>query len=300
MICAVTDIGSNTIKLSVYKIVDGIVKNLFSEKESAGLVSYLEDGKLSEEGIEILIEVLGKFQRIISNFDDIEDSFAIATATIRNATNRKEILERVKSKIGIEIEVLSGEEEAKFAFIGAAEYVGAEAGVLTDIGGASAEVVIFDHAKVMQSTSIDIGSLSAFRNFSSGLFLNKDEKKKLEKEVKKLLDKSKISKEEHEILCAVGGSARACGKLYNSYFGKDPDNLIIVKEDLDRLIDEVTEMTDKEKFDLIIKIKADRIHTLIPGMIILTTIAKYFSSDIIKISNTGLREGYIYNKVLNN
>lgn len=170
---------------------------------------------------------------------------------------------------------------------------------MTDIGGGSAELVIFDHGKVMQSTSINMGSLSAFRKFSSELFLNKDERKKLEKELKKLLDKSEIGKEEHEILCAVGGSARATGKLYNSYLKKDMDNLILVREDLDKLIEDFTDMDDKEKFDLIIKVKPDRIHTLVPGMIILASIGEYFGSDIIKISNTGLREGYIYNKILN-
>ena len=71
MIYAVIDIGSNTIRLSVYKVIGDEVKNLFNEKSSASLASFIEKGMMNEHGIQKLINTLKEFKNLISNFEDI-------------------------------------------------------------------------------------------------------------------------------------------------------------------------------------------------------------------------------------
>ncbi|MDO5047745.1 MAG: rod shape-determining protein [Anaerococcus sp.] len=298
MIYSVIDIGSNTIRLSVFKVIEDRVINLFNEKEQASLRSYFKDGKLSDKGIEKLVEVLRTFKAVIDNFDEIDKVFPFATATIRKSSNRNEILARVKEELGFDIEILSGEEEAKLAFIGASSSIDVSSGVLTDIGGGSSEVVIIDQAKVLRSTSLDIGSLSAFNDFVKKLFLTKDEKKDIDEEVKKELADNKMYKEDHHILGAVGGSARATLKLYNDQYDLKSSNFTMETSKLNDLIKDIIDMEDRQTLDLILSIKGDRVHTLIPGMIILHRIAKYFSCELINVSQTGVREGYIYNKAL--
>ncbi|MGO3018113.1 MAG: Ppx/GppA phosphatase family protein [Anaerococcus sp.] len=298
MIYGVIDIGSNTIRLSVFKVIDNKIKNLFNEKEQASLRSYVSDGKVSEKGIKRLIGVLKEFKFLIDNFADIDEVHPFATSTIRDATNRVEILERVKNEVGFEIEILSGEEEARLSFVGASASLDVSRGVLTDIGGGSSEIVIIGQGKVLKSTSLKIGSLSAFGDFVSKLFVTKDEKKLIEEEVKKQFEKRKMYKEDHELLCAVGGSARASLKLYNEYFDIDTSNISMESDKLNKLIKEVIDMEDRKALNLILSVKGDRIHTLTPGMIILNTIAKYFSIDKINVSQTGVREGYVYDKLI--
>ncbi len=296
MIYAIIDIGSNTIRLSVYKVNGDSVKNLFNEKSTASLAAYIEKGEMKEQGIKKLIHVLREFKNLISNFEDISETYAIATASIRNSCNRREIIERVKIEVGIDIEIISGEEEAKLSFIGAA--VDAKSGILTDIGGGSSEIVVFEQGKVVKAASLNIGSLVAFENYSSNLFINNDEKKLLEDEIKLMMASNNLNRTRYDVICAVGGSARACLKLYNDYYNKEAENVVITLDGLKKLIKDVMEMTDRNKLDLILNVKADRIHTLIPGMIILYRISKYFYADIIKISMTGIREGYVYHKIL--
>ncbi len=237
-----------------------------------------------------------EFKNLISNFEDISKTFAIATASIRNSSNRREIIERVRTEVGMDIELISGEEEAKLSFLGAG--IDSKSGILTDIGGGSSEIVVFEQGKVVRTSSLNIGSLVAFDNFSKNLFMTNDEKKLLEDDIKLMLASNNLNRVEHDIVCAVGGTARACLKLYNEIYDKESGNVIITMDGLKNMINTLMNMPDREKMKLILKVKADRVHTLIPGMIILYRISKYFYADIIRISMTGVREGFVYHKIL--
>lgn len=113
-----------------------------------------------------------------------------------------------------------------------------------------------------------------------------------------MIASNNLNRVQHDLVCAVGGSARACLKLYNEYYDKEAGNVIITMDGLKNLINTLINMENRAKMKLILKVKADRIHTLIPGMIILYRIAKYFYADIIRVSMTGIREGFVYNKIL--
>lgn len=298
MIYAVIDIGSNTVRLSVYKVHGEKVTNLFNEKEQASLKTYVKDGILSEKGIDRLVSTLKKFKAVVDNFEDIDELHPFATATIRDAANRSEILDRVKKEVGLDIEIISGEEEAKLAFIGASSSVEVSHGILTDIGGGSSEVVIIDQNKVIKSTSLSIGSLSAFNDYVDGLFVNKDEKKDIDTAVKDLLESNKMYREEQELLCAVGGTARATLKFYNEYYNESSYNTVMEASKLNDMLKEFIEKEPRDILDAILAVKPDRVHTLLPGMVILNRLTKYFYCEKISISQTGVREGYVYNKLL--
>lgn len=298
MIYAIMDIGSNTVRLSVYKQNEDKAIHLFSEKEQASLRNYVKKGNLTEKGIDRLIATLRRFNSIISNFDDIDSVHPFATATIRDVANRSEILKRVKDELGLEIEILSGEDEARLSFIGASKSVDVSEGILTDIGGGSSEVVIIDQGKVIKSTSLSIGSLSAFNDYVTGLFTNKKEKKAIDNAVKLLLAENRMYREKQNNLAAVGGSARASLKFYNEYYNLSNYNSTMDAKKFNKMVKEILEMDDREVLDRILEIKPDRVHTLIPGMVILNRLAKYFYVNEINISQTGVREGYVYSKLL--
>ena len=298
MIYAVIDIGSNTVRLSVYKVVGQKVSNLFNEKEQASLRSFVKDGVVSEKGIQRLIDVLRMFKNVVDNFEDIDEVHPFATATIRDAANRVEIISRVKEELDLDIEILSGEDEAKLAFIGASSSIEVSRGILTDIGGGSSEIVIIDQNKVIKSTSLSIGSLSAFNDYVDQLFMTTAEKKSIDADMKKMFEDKKFYREKHDLLCAVGGSARASLKFYNEYYKLDSYNTTMQKDKFNSMLKEVIEEEPREILDSILEVKPDRIHTLLPGMAILNRVAKYFYCSEISVSQTGVREGYVYSKLL--
>lgn len=298
MIYAIMDIGSNTVRLSVYKEKDGEAVNLFSEKEQVSLKSYVKDGRLSDKGIKRLFSTLAKFKAVVDNFDDIDGVYPFATATVRDVANRSEILELMKDKLDLDIEILSGEEEAKLAFVGAAVSTEVKEGVLCDIGGGSTEVVLIGQGKVIKSSSLSIGSLSAFNDYVDELFVDKASRKKIEKRVIQLFDDASMYKEDLKVLSAVGGSARAALMVYRDFYGLDESTRTMKAVDFDLMLKEIIKKSDKKKMHIILDIKPDRIHTLLPGMVIMNKICEFFSVETINVSQTGVREGYVYSKLL--
>lgn len=302
MIHAVIDIGSNTVRLSVFKVTnnaDDPVVNLFNEKETVGLAGYRKDKKLTEEGIRRLIEVLKEFKYIIDNFDEINHVTPFATASLRNVENTEEVLKRVKDEVGFDILLLSGKEEAEYSFAGAyTTFDKSDRGVLLDIGGGSTEIILFKNKNIVDSASLDIGSLSVFREYVDTLFITKDERKIVDKRLLELLDAQNMERGDFDFIYALGGSARATLRLYNKVYDEDPLNDMMNTDDLKSLRNYMIDLPSREKMDLILKVKADRIHTLLPGLCILYRLAKYFHAENIKISQRGVREGIMYAKVL--
>lgn len=292
------DIGSNTVRLSVYKERDGEAVSLFSEKDQVSLKSYVKDGKLTNKGIKRLYNTLKKFKALVDNFEDIDGVYPFATATVRDVANRKEVLDLMKEDLDLDIEILSGEEEAKLAFAGASVSTEVKEGVLCDIGGGSTEVVIIGQGKVIKSNSLSIGSLSAFNDYVDGLFVDKDSKKLIENKVLQLFDDSSIYEEDFKILSAVGGSARAALNFYKDYYKLEDDTRSMDVKEFDSMVKDLIKKSDKKKMRMILDVKPDRIHTLLPGMIILNEISKFFNIETINVSQTGVREGYVYSKLL--
>ncbi|MDZ7834037.1 MAG: hypothetical protein U5K84_00480 [Alkalibacterium sp.] len=104
------DVGSNTIRLVIFEKdeYEGITE-LQNIKTPARLVQYLDsENKMSEEGIQVLVTVLESFTDIAERYN-IKDLISIATAAIRQSTNRDEIIERVKKEVDLNLGILPEE-----------------------------------------------------------------------------------------------------------------------------------------------------------------------------------------------
>ena len=115
---AIIDIGSNSIRLTLYETEGQSFKILFREKIMAGLAGYVEDGKLSAEGIECACAGLLTFRKILQTLQ-IENVRIFATASLRNVSNTERALSVIRAATGFSVEVISGEDEALFGYAGA-------------------------------------------------------------------------------------------------------------------------------------------------------------------------------------
>ena len=172
---AIVDLGSNTIRLSVYNTLpEGGFDLLFSEKEMAGLVSYVHGGVLSPEGIQRACGAIRDFQALLRQFD-LDAPHVFATASLRNIRNTEEAVEQIRAATGVGVDVISGELEARLGYYGARTATDLQDGAMFDIGGGSAEVLEVRAGEVKKAQSLPIGSLELFNRCVDGLWPKKKE-----------------------------------------------------------------------------------------------------------------------------
>ncbi|WP_330297898.1 MULTISPECIES: Ppx/GppA phosphatase family protein [unclassified Streptomyces] len=139
----VLDVGSNTIHLLVVDAHPGARPlPAHSHKVELRLAELLDEhGAVTPEGVERLVSVIGGAVQAAED-KGCEDLLPFATSAVREATNADELLRRVKAETGIDLPVLSGEDEARLTFLAARRWFGWSAGKLLvlDIGGGSLEI----------------------------------------------------------------------------------------------------------------------------------------------------------------
>ena len=161
MLYGMIDIGSNTVRMAIYRIEGTHVEMLMKKKHTVGLAAYLKDGVMQKQGIDKAVEILKEFRAFLLAFG-ITHVVAFTTAALRNAKNSAAAVGEIERRTGLPIRVISGDEEATYDFIGATHDLSEDAGLLIDIGGASTEIVSYSSGKIEQKISLPIGSL-AFR-----------------------------------------------------------------------------------------------------------------------------------------
>ncbi|MGN1385824.1 MAG: phosphatase [Bacillus sp. (in: firmicutes)] len=296
MLYGIIDVGSNTIRLNIYSYNDQKVQSLLHKKTMAGLAGYVSDGYLSEKGIKIACHALNDYKNILLNFN-IDNIFAFATASLRNIINTDEVVRNIFEKTGLSIDVISGEEEAKLGYHGAAVHSSIDTGLFIDIGGGSTELVSFEDRKITRAVSLPIGSLSMYSKHVKKLFPKKEEIEEIRQTV--LQELHKLGKEHHqkyESICGVGGTIRAAKKLHDNLFPEQSEQPLQA-ENIQTLL-QYLHKADKKMLRRILQTIPDRIHTIVPGLIILHLIAEHYGSQTITVSPFGVREGYLYMKVL--
>ena len=294
---AVTDIGSNTIKIRVFGYENGKLEEEAAESRLCRLISRIENGKLSKEGIDLLCGTLTDY-RTLAQKHGAESFSAFATASLRRAENRESVIKEVKKRCGVDIDLLSGEEEASLSFYGAVGYLGKKAGdgCLFDMGGGSTEIIPFVKGEPVDRTSLPFGALSLYMKYLSKDGFSKTGFEGIRNEVRSFLEKSGI-KDVSENGFLVGGTALATEKLINVFFGAKTDGGN-VDALLVHLLFEKLSGGGREVEETLEKYVPDRKDTVVSGCCAFSEMLKLLGVKKAAFLKSSLREGYAYKRVL--
>lgn len=295
---AIVDLGSNTIRLTVYHILpDGGFELLFSEKEMAGLVSYVHAGILSTEGIQRACQGIRNFQTLLRQFD-LGTPHVFATASLRNIRNTEEAVNRIREATGADVDVISGELEAKLGYYGARMATALRDGGVFDIGGGSTEILQVREGDIRRAQSLPIGSLELFNQCVDGLWPKKKELEKIRKTAAAALKEACLPKHGAEKVCGVGGTARSVLKIANAWYEKPAGNRSLTPAELHQVA-KLLLKRDHQARKLILRHCPDRVHTILPGIVLMEMLTSALCRGELYISPYGVREGYLCHKLLN-
>jgi exopolyphosphatase/guanosine-5'-triphosphate,3'-diphosphate pyrophosphatase len=298
MIQAIIDIGSNTIRLAVYELTrDAQPELLLKKKHQVGLAGFIEHNIMEQTGIDAACKVLEEYKKFLKHFA-VENVVAFTTAALRNIENSHAAVSEITKRTGIKITIISGEEEARLDFIGAINSVTETKGILVDVGGGSTELVAYRDKKKERVVSLPLGSLAMYKNFVAGILPTGEEIMAIRAATEECIRKEDIfNSGEYSFICGIGGTFKAAKILHNAIWNCPEENQLIevwhIADMINRLkCDDGNIPSDL--LDLLLNTIPERIKTVVPGMVIIDTLAKYLNSRQIMYSDSGVREGYIY------
>ena len=214
---AVIDVGSNTIHLLVGVVENGAVLPVTGEKLSARLGAGVDKtGRIEEKRIPLAAEAIKLFA-MVAEMNEAPEPMILATSAVRDAANGEELVEEVRRTSGLEMRLISGDEEADLGFRGAVSalgegYIWEAPALVVDLGGGSAQLILGDAAQgAEKQVSLPLGSNRTTERFAAGDRPTSKELKILRKVVPEMLPDWELPK--GTAVVAIGGSARAWLKV---------------------------------------------------------------------------------------
>lgn len=267
---AVIDIGTNTIRAVVY---DEDMTELFNQGVVSKILDYTADGILTVAGVVWLSNVVGTLSVMAEQFAVKPKAFA--TSAFRELKNADDVADYIKEYTGIEIIILSGDDEAMCDYLSLKKY--SDKGIGIDLGGGSCQIISFDGDSYC-GKSHPVGVKRIKNKFVSSTLPSSEEFHSIYEyinETVKLDGKA-------DTLYIFGGSARALAKL------ADKDEISV--DDMDDIMS-LAFRDDAQ--DYIAEKVNKRADTVLVGAVILRAIADMVGADVLKVVNCSVREGFV-------
>ncbi len=296
---AVIDLGSNSIRMSIFEI--------YEDKSFCQIGNYRSMIKLSEgmsddmclrpEAQLRAVNALLEYRQIMQN-TNVSDLRAVATAAVRKAKNGQEFIDTVKCATGITIEVIDGETEAELDCLAISNAIGCQEGVICDIGGGSTEFIAIQNGKMQKpAISIPMGSRWITETFfsegeSPPAIISAENY--ITEQIFQIpwLDKMKGTP-----IVGIGGTLRALAKYHMQDTTKTPiSHHEISAPEIDRLFKTITDATVPERTAMA-GIGSERADIILGGLLPLMELKKVLCSPRLIIADVGVREGILYDYI---
>ena len=299
MLHAIIDIGSNTIRMAVYQIKGRQFTLLMKRKHTVGLAGYLENGRLVRAGLEKTVKILHGFMDFINTFR-IPHVHAFATAALRSAVNSRAAVGEIARRTGVQVRIISGDEEAMYDFIGATQNIAHADGIMIDIGGGSTEIVSFAGRAMQGRWSLPLGSLAMSKAHVAGLLPTREECRTIAAAVRSMLDEvPAVRNLRARHMVGMGGVLSSASRMHALLHPEETPRLLPA-DALPQMIAMSGSGRPLTEADTAVLLRAapDRLHNIVPGMIIASALAETFAAVDIRYSDSGVREGYIWKEII--
>jgi exopolyphosphatase / guanosine-5'-triphosphate,3'-diphosphate pyrophosphatase len=286
---AIIDIGSNSVRLVVYDGPRRAPATVFNEKVMAGLGNRLEKGgALDPAAVQVALRGLARFHALTDAMG-VTSVRTVATAAVRDSSDGAAFA-AAATKLGIAMQILSGEEEARAAGLGVISAIPDADGIVGDLGGGSLELVRVKGGEVRDRISLPLGVLRLPAIRAKG-------RRALDVQVRKMLAKAGWKDVRRDLpFYLVGGSWRALARLHmhlTDYPLPVLHDYAMPPQAAVRLVRAVSRI-DRKALKAIEALSSTRIPALGDAAALLATLGRQLGSSSLIVSAFGLREGLLY------
>jgi exopolyphosphatase/guanosine-5'-triphosphate,3'-diphosphate pyrophosphatase len=298
---AILDIGTNSIKFFVFGIEDGKVETLIDTNNISRLGEGMaKTGKISEAAMQRNIAALKEFQQQAKEYN-VEEITAVGTMCLRTAQNSTEFITKVKNQLGLKIQVIKGEEEARLSYLAVLSTIGKTNKDLCvfDTGGGSTEFIFGEGTKLKNRISLNLGAVHPTEKFLLSDPVTKEEQKQMLDYMKDFFQQ-KLDSRNPEILIGIGGTVTSMGAVKHKMTKYDPKIIQGTKlslEEINQLMEKFRSKTIEERKQLP-GLQPKRADVILAGAGIVKTIMELFQINSFTISDRGLRHGLMFDLYL--
>lgn len=300
---AAIDIGSNSTRSIIVEVdADGNFRVLDDEKESTRIGEGMGKNKnLSAAARQRTIQALQRMTDIARGFG-AEKIQAIATSAVREAKNREAFLQSVETEVGLKIKIISGEEEARLAFLSMLHHfdLGHQRFFALDIGGGSAAIISARGPHVEKIHCLELGAVRLTEKFLHSDPISEAEYRALSRHIKKTLQPIRAAEEPGaQILIGSGGTITTIAELHKAlqeekYTGVHGYELN--RAQVNHVLDDLRHKSLKERRKLP-GLNPERADIIVAGVTVVNQVMKVFEINTLRVSARGIREGLILDMI---
>ena len=300
----VLDVGSNTVHLLVVDAHHGAAPlPAHSHKVEMRLAEHIVDGeRISDAGVDILVTFILGAQQVAEDFG-VTETIAFATSAIREAANGDEVLREVRERTGIDLAVLSGDDEARLTFLAVRRWFGWSSGrlLVLDIGGGSLEVAVGSDEVPDVAVSLPLGAGRLTREFISTDPASPEDIKAMRKHARAAIAGvtatiSRAGDPRHFV--ATSKTFRSLARLTGAASSSEGPFVRrrLVREDVRLWVPRLAAMTAEERSELS-GVSPSRAPQLLAGAIVAESAMDLLGVDRLEICPWALREGVILERL---
>lgn len=281
---AAIDIGSNAARLLISDIITGT--NGTPEFLKMALVrvplrlgfDVFDKGEISEEKTVKIIKTIKSYKLLLDVYD-VKHIKACATSAMRDAANSPQLIKRIKDETGIDIEIISGDQEASFIYENhiAEQLAKDESYLYIDVGGGSTELTFFSDGELLFKKSFNIGTIRLLKNQVNEAAWE---------EMKEFI-RSKTKKHHHVTAIGSGGNINKIFSLSKKKEGK-PLSLDLLKD----YYKEFSNLSLSQRISLH-KLREDRADVIVPALLIYINVMRWADAENIFVPKIGLADGLV-------
>ena len=292
----VLDVGSNSVHLQVVDTSPGASPNpTFNYKEELRLTQYInEDNLVSDEGIE---KLRSSIKRAIEQSASVQtqELLPFATSALREASNGEKIISSINKDFHIDLQVLTGEEEAKLTFLAARRWFGWSSGrlLVIDIGGGSLEIAAGVDESPEIATSLPLGAARLTKDFLKGDPYTDKSLRALRDHIENKLEQilpSLVKHQETDRAIATSKTLRTLARLSGDWFDGTGKNITV--EAIRKISAKLSEMDENTRAKLP-GVSENRASQIVAGSLVAESVMRNLDIKELEICPWALREGVV-------
>jgi exopolyphosphatase/guanosine-5'-triphosphate,3'-diphosphate pyrophosphatase len=294
---AAVDVGTNSVKLHIAdRATDGTWTRIVDRAEVTQLGEGLAaTGRIGAEPLERTVTAIEGMAAEARAAGAVVIA-AVTTAGVRAAANRDEVIDEVRQRTGLELEVISGDEEARLAYLASRVALGSEVGTVAavDTGGGSSQFTFGTQLGVTEQFSVAVGAVAYTERFGLSHAVSAEVVGEARAAIAEALGRLR-GRPALDRLLGMGGAVTNIAAVYHGLATYDPDvvqGTVLEASEVDRQI-ELYRERDAEARREIVGLQENRAEVILAGACIVRTVMELLAVSSLTVSDRGLRHGVL-------